>query len=72
MKTTARALNSRAAKYVASLPAEDPLAEANRLMDEAIRLQDCGKFAESEELIDRAEAIMDDEVLFARAAGELA
>ncbi len=32
--------------------------DANRLVDEALALQDCGLFAASEELLDRADEIL--------------
>lgn len=40
--------------YVATLTPADPLAEADRLMDEAIALQDDGEFAAADALFDRA------------------
>jgi hypothetical protein len=56
--TTARALNTRAAKYVASLTDTDPLVEANALIDEALRLQDDGRMDEAERLLTRADALL--------------
>ena len=57
-QTTARALNTRAAKYVATLPADDPIVTANCLINEAVVLQDEGRMAEAEELLARADALL--------------
>lgn len=57
-KTTARALAPRAAAFVAALPADDPVAVANRLIDEAVALQDAGRFADADALLDRADALL--------------
>jgi hypothetical protein len=55
-QTTAHALNTRAQNYVDQHP-NDPVALANHLINEAIRLQDAGRFAEADQLLDRADTL---------------
>lgn len=57
-RTTAEALNTRAASYVNRLPSDDPLAEANALISQACVLQNLGKFAEADKCLDRADRLM--------------
>jgi len=49
------ALPPRAQKFVDSLPSAAPLVLANSMIDEALRLQDLGRFVEAEELLDTAD-----------------
>lgn len=59
-KTTAQQLDPRAQTFVDANPA-DPVAEANRLMDEGNALVDQGRADEANALFDRAQALMDAE-----------
>lgn len=61
--TTYRALDDRAAAYNARLDADDPLAKANALIDQAVALQDAGDFDASGALLAEAEALLDAEDL---------
>ena len=56
-QTTAHALNTRAQQYVDQHP-NDPVALANHLIDEALRLQDDGRMDEAEALLKRAETLI--------------
>jgi hypothetical protein len=51
-------LNTRASKYVATLPATDPVVQANVLINDAVTLQDQGRFAEADALIAEADRIL--------------
>jgi len=55
-RTTYRALNTRAAQYIATLDTDDPLVIANRLIDRAVALQDEGRFDEADDLLAAAES----------------
>lgn len=57
-RTTALALNTRAAQYVAKLDETDPLVLANALIDRACALQDAGQPDEAAELLDAAERFL--------------
>lgn len=57
-RTTYRALNTRAAEYVAKLDTDDPIVVANCLINEAVALQDEGRLAEADELLARADALL--------------
>lgn len=57
-ETTYRALNARATEYVGALDADDPLVVADMLVDEAVALQDAGRFAEADALLARAEDLL--------------
>jgi hypothetical protein len=56
-KTTYRSLNDRASRFVASLPASDPLVRANAMIDRAVAAQDAGDFALAETLLDLADTL---------------
>lgn len=55
--TTYRALNTRAAQYVATLDIDDSLVIANRLIDRAIALQDAGQYDEADDLLAAADSL---------------
>ena len=59
-RTSYRRLNDRAARHVAALPSTDPLARANRLLDEAVAAQDRGDFAAAGRLEDEAEQLLNE------------
>ena len=52
-----RTLPTRLARYLSNCDADDPLLRANQLVDEALALQDAGKFAEAEAVLNEAEAL---------------
>jgi hypothetical protein len=56
-QTTAHALNTRAQNYVNENP-NDPVALANHLIDQALRLQDEGRMDEADELLARADSLL--------------
>jgi hypothetical protein len=56
--TTHRALNARAAQYVAGLDVDDPLAVANALIDRAVALQDKGRLDEAADRLDAADRML--------------
>lgn len=55
------AASPRTARYLAKCDAEDPLVIANRLLDEAVALQDCGDPEAGEALLDRADTLLNTE-----------
>lgn len=57
-RTTYKALNTRAANYVATLDPADPLARANTLIDQAVALQDQGRVDEADALLDAVAEIL--------------
>jgi len=57
-QTTVYALNTRASRYVATLTADDPIVQANALINEAVTLQDQGRTDEAETLLARADALL--------------
>ena len=58
-ETTYRALNDRAAAYVAGLDESDPLARANALIDCAVALQDAGELAAADALLVQADELLE-------------
>ena len=58
-ETTYRALNDRAAAYIARLDESDPLARANALIDRAVALQDAGDLAAADALLAQADALLE-------------
>lgn len=57
-KTTWKALDERAAAFVAALPANDPLKRANALIDRANAAVDAGDFTRADELFSLAEELI--------------
>ena len=49
--------DGRAARYLATRPADDPLVVASALITQAFALQDAGRFAEAGALLDPAERL---------------
>jgi hypothetical protein len=54
-------MTARAARYIATLPSDDPIIVANALVDRALALQDAGRIDEADELLAQAEALMENE-----------
>lgn len=57
-RTTYKALNDRAAAYVATLPADDPLVRANDLIDRANAAIDSGDVELAGELFARVDELL--------------
>lgn len=54
-------LSPRAARYLDGCAVDDPVRVANDLIDRALALQDEGRFAEADELLSQADALIEGE-----------